>query len=214
MQSQKTPGKAEIVKDPRGYSRLELPRNHPRVVQTSIFLLQGWRANVDIQLLLYDDVIHKTTASDISQVSDYIISYICKGTETSVQEKVHIKDIILNSTECTGDVDDIKILSRQIMNEATKNCIISKQESMCHIGRLPLFLCSKNIEDVSISGYRKLGTQEQAQTTFLTTYANCQEKYDMSLHQYFDYKKTKQITYTVILSFLIMLVVKLKLCIL
>lgn len=131
----------EIVKDPRGYCRLELPRNHPRIVQTSIFLLQGWRANVDIQLLLYDTTFDKTTASDVSKISDYIISYICKGTETSVQEKIRLKDLVLNSTECTGDINDVKRVSRHIMNEATKNRIISKQESMCHIGRLPLFLC-------------------------------------------------------------------------
>ena len=47
-----------------------------------MFLVQGWRANVDIQLLLYNDDITKTTASDVAQISDYIISYICRGSET------------------------------------------------------------------------------------------------------------------------------------
>ena len=173
-----------------------MPRNHPRIVQTSMFLVQGWRANVDIQYILYDDILAKTTASDISQVSDYIISYICKGTETSVQEKHKLKDLVMNSEECTGDVNDVKRLSRKIMNESTKNRIISKQESMCHVGRLPLFLCSENIENVSLSGYRRIGTDSQAQTTFITTYANRLECYNMSLDQYFDYKKNKQSRYS------------------
>ena len=181
--------KPVIIRDPRGYNKLELPRNHPRVIQTSMFLVQGWRANVDIQLLLYDDNITKTTASDVAQISDYIISYICKGTETSVQEKLRVKDIILNSSECTGDIADVKRVSRHILNEATKNRLISKQESMCYIGQLPLFLCSEIIENISLSGYRKIGTQQEAQTTFLITYAKRQEKHEMSLHQYFDYKK-------------------------
>ena len=77
-----------IIHDPRGYMKLELPRNHPRIVQTSIFLLQGWRANVDIQLLLYNGSLETTSAENISQVSDYIILYICKGTETFIQEKI------------------------------------------------------------------------------------------------------------------------------
>ena len=76
---EKTPGKGdtagykiiqkpEIVSDPRGYHRLELPRNHPRIVQTSMFLLREWRANVDIQFLVYEDELHNTTASEISHI--------------------------------------------------------------------------------------------------------------------------------------------------
>ena len=175
---------------------MEIPRNNPRIVQTSMFLVQGWRANVDIQYILYDDILAKTTASDISQVSDYIISYICKGTETSVQEKHKLKDLVMNSEECTGDVNNVKRLSWKIMNESTKKRIISKQESMCHVGRLPLFLCSENIENVSLSGYRRIGTESQAQTTFIMTYANRRECYNMSLDQYFDYKKNKQSRYS------------------
>ena len=131
-----------------------MPRNNPRIVQASMFLVQGWRANVDIQYSLYDDILAKTMASDISQVSDYIIPYICKGTETSVQEKHKLKALVMNSEERTGDVNDVKRLSRRIVNESTKSRISSKQESMCHIGRLPLFLCSESIENVSLSGYR------------------------------------------------------------
>ena len=117
--NEKTPGQGDtpgyrlrdslcIVHDARGYMKLELPHNHLRIVQTSMFLLQGWRANVDIQLLLYKGNLESTSAEDVSQVSDDIISYICKGTETSIQEKSRMKDITLNSEECTNDVNDVK----------------------------------------------------------------------------------------------------------
>ena len=65
---------------------------------------------------------------------------------------------------------------------------------MCYIGRLPLFLCSEIIENVSLSVYRKIGTQQETQTTFLITYAKPQEKHEMSLYQYFDYKTMKLTT--------------------
>ena len=43
---------AAIVRDLRGFYRLELPRENRRTVQSSTWLVQGWRANSDIQILL------------------------------------------------------------------------------------------------------------------------------------------------------------------
>ena len=42
----------ELVHDLRGFDRLDLPQNHKRIVASSRWLLQGWRANCDIQVLL------------------------------------------------------------------------------------------------------------------------------------------------------------------
>ena len=148
--------------------------------------MQGWRANVDIQFLLYDGTLDKTSVAEISQISDYIISYVCKGTETSVQEKNRMKDVILNSSECTGDISDVKRISRHLLNEVIKNRVISKQETMCYIARLPLFSCSEVIENVSISGYKRIGTGSEYSTSFITKYANRKEYLDKSMHEYFD----------------------------
>ena len=43
---------AAIIHDVRGFYRLELPRENRRTVQTSTWLVQGWRANCDIQIIL------------------------------------------------------------------------------------------------------------------------------------------------------------------
>src|SRR5687767_1174537 len=43
-----------LVCDLRGFDRLELPRNDRRIVASLRWLLQGWRANCDIQVLLYE----------------------------------------------------------------------------------------------------------------------------------------------------------------
>ena len=50
----------KIVKDVCGFDRLELPRNNRRTVQSSLYLLRGWRANCDVQLILYDSDPTKT----------------------------------------------------------------------------------------------------------------------------------------------------------
>ena len=63
-----------------------MKRNNQKVVQTSSFLLQGWRANVDVQFLICDQGIDGVTASDIARVMDHIVSCICKGTKTMVNE--------------------------------------------------------------------------------------------------------------------------------
>ena len=49
----------KLVHNLRGFDRLELPQNHNRIVATSKWLVQGWRANCDIQILLFEcDPIH------------------------------------------------------------------------------------------------------------------------------------------------------------
>ena len=96
-----------------------------------------------------------------------------------------LKDVIFNATECTGDVGDVKRISRHLLNEVTKNRVISKQETMCYIGRLPLFSCSELIENVSVSGYKKIGTGSEYNTSFITKYANQSDHLDKSMHEYF-----------------------------
>ena len=68
---------ADIVKDIRGFRRLELPRNNKRLTQSSTFLVQSWRANCDVQILLYEtDPLHPDP-SEIAKATDYIVAYTC-----------------------------------------------------------------------------------------------------------------------------------------
>ena len=57
--SGKTPGweitsKDIIIEDLRGFKKLSLKRNHPRLLQTSLYCLQAWRANCDVSIMIYD----------------------------------------------------------------------------------------------------------------------------------------------------------------
>ena len=101
-----TPGmhprqKAEIKRDLRGYDRVELPRKEGDrwVVQASMFLAQGWRANCDLQILLYDSNPDNPLPEDVGRVTDYIVAYQCKGNETYFQERKNMTDLILHARE-------------------------------------------------------------------------------------------------------------------
>jgi hypothetical protein len=49
------------------------------MIQTSLYLLPVWRANCDVQMLLNDSNPSISDLSDIAKVTDYVVSYACKG---------------------------------------------------------------------------------------------------------------------------------------
>ena len=63
-----------------------MPRNHPRVNQTSSLMLQSWRGNCDVQLLIYDSNPKTPDISEIARVTDYVVAYSCKGNATLKEE--------------------------------------------------------------------------------------------------------------------------------
>src|SRR5687767_2713249 len=177
----------KLVHDLQGFDRLELPQNHRRIVATSRWLVQGWRANCDIQVLLYECNPLQPNPEEIARVTDYIVAYACKGNETILEEKKQMKALILVSQDVSGTTNEVKRIARKLLNKTTKDKVISKQECMCHLGKLNLFLCSEAIETVSISGEYRLCTSGESKYSFLSRYAKRNDPFsnDMSLHQYF-----------------------------
>ena len=149
----------KISKDLRGFNRLDLPRNSTRTVQTSLWLAQGWRANCDIQIILYDSDPECPDPKEVGKVTDYVVAYACKGNETLLQEKKEIKNLIQNAESVTDCKKDIKRLARQILNKTVAKKLISKQEVMVQLAKLNLTTCSESIETVSLSGSYKLSYQ-------------------------------------------------------
>lgn len=157
-----TPGftlrnKPALVQDPRGFMKLELPRTNKRILQTSSFMMQSWRANVDLQLLIYNSSPTEPDLDEIAAVTDYVVSYACKGNESSIAEKNNLKDYI-NSLDRDTDISTTK-LARMIMNRTLKTRLISKQEAMVQLAGLDLWICSETIETVSISRSYKLQSE-------------------------------------------------------
>ena len=96
-----TPGKvhrsvAAIVVDKRGIEHFQMKRTKSRkVVQHSRTMLQTWRANCDIQILIYRSDPYRPDTTEIENVCNYVVAYAGKKHHTSKQEKTAIQNIIL-----------------------------------------------------------------------------------------------------------------------
>jgi hypothetical protein len=183
---------AVINRDIRGFDRVDMPRNNRSITQASKYLCQGWRGNCDIQYLLYKSESDKIDASDVSRVTNYIVSYACKGNETEVEEKMALKDIVLASQTEFGDERDVKKLARRLLNECSKARVISKQEASCQLAGLELYSCSEKVQVESLAGEQRLGTSREAKKSLLVRYANRPLSLrDMNLHDFFDFSNNK-----------------------
>ena len=57
--------------------------------------LQSWRANCDVQLLLYDSDPYNPNLTKFVKVADYIVSYITKGSIGYMTEHKIMKELIM-----------------------------------------------------------------------------------------------------------------------
>ena len=182
---------AAIIRDVRGFYRLELPRENRRTVQSSTWLVQGWQANLDIQILLYDCNPCNPDPEEIARVTDYIVAYQCKGNDSFQKERNEVKEYILNLKleDSTGDrKKDSSKLAKQVMNRSLAHKMISKQESMVHLAGLDLHLCSETIETVSISGGYRLAEEGHVSkaNTVMKRYGARKDKGELSFDDYND----------------------------
>jgi hypothetical protein len=84
-----------ITRDHKNFLRLETPRNNIRLNQSPFHVLRGWRANCDIKILLYSSRVNDPMLEEIAMVSDYVVAYATKGSETLKVEREILKDFIL-----------------------------------------------------------------------------------------------------------------------
>jgi hypothetical protein len=147
--------------------------------------MRGWRGNCDIQLLIYKSSPDEVDVSDITRVTNYVVSYACKGSESVVEEKKQMATIVRAAQEKEGDVRDVTRLARKMLNECTKNRVVSKQEAVYQLGGMPLYTCSEFFERTSLSGSTRLGTENAGKRTFLYRYSARQDCLDMNLDEYF-----------------------------
>jgi hypothetical protein len=185
-----------IFKDLRGFDQVDVPRNNHSIVQASSFLCQGWRGNCDIQYLIYRYDGDEIDVGDISRVTNYVVSYSCKGNESEIQEKLSLKSIILRAEIDHGDQRDVTKLATRLLNEACKTRVISKQEATCQLAGLDLYSCSEHVKTESLAGEHRLGTENQALTSILVKYAKRDESlHKMNLYEFFDHYHNKTSQY-------------------
>jgi hypothetical protein len=86
---------SNITRELNGTYKLCLKRNSSRMVQTSTYLLSVWRANCDLQLLLYQSDPRNPDLVEISAVTEYVVSYACKAHSKTTQEVDVLNSLIL-----------------------------------------------------------------------------------------------------------------------
>ena len=94
-----TPGfvereKSILTRDNRGFTKLEMKRDSKRMHQSSQIALQAWRANCDVQVLIYSSDPRHPDPADIARVTDYVVAYACKGNQTIQAERTTLRNII------------------------------------------------------------------------------------------------------------------------
>jgi len=182
----------EIKIDHRRTQRLYMPRNHNRINQTSRYLLQSWRANCDVQILVYNSSPSKPDLAEIAKITDYVVSYQCKGNHSWAEEREQMKKLVLAAEDIGMGKQDIQRVAKQVMNKTASKRIISKQEAMVLLADLPLTECTEAVECVSINNSARLkeGRQHNTDSRFISQYGNrpaeCEK---MSLYAYFLFTK-------------------------
>lgn len=168
-----------------------MPRNHPRVTQSSTYMLQSWRGNCDIQILVYDSDPRYPDISEIARITDYVVSYSTKGNTTWHEELEQGKKIVLSAEDANQDKSDILRVTRQIMNKTSARRIISKQEAMCLLGKMNLTACTENVVTVSINNsmpLRKNASVPVSDFRMITRYSKRPSEMEhMNLYDYFDH---------------------------
>lgn len=186
----------EISLDHRGALKLHLPRNNTRLNQTSTIMLQSWRANCDVQVLIYNCDPKHPDVTEISKVTDYVVGYATKGNSTLQEEKEHMSKMIQAAEEITNDKEDIKRLTKQLMNKVSTKRLISRQESMVLLGQLRLTSCTEVIETVSLNNSKSLrvdGEPNKKSQNFVSRYASRSSEFEhMSLYEFYLFTKNTE----------------------
>ena len=151
-------------------------------------MLQSWRANCDVQLIIYDSDPLKPDIAEIARITDYIVSYSTKGNVTWKEENEQTKQLIMASDDVYGGIEDLRRVAKQVMNKSATKRLISKQEAMVLLSGLPLTMCTETVESVSINNSREIKKTPNAEATdkrFVSVYGRRKICLDMSLSEYF-----------------------------
>ena len=144
-------GTPAIVMDRNKSMRLEMPRDHPMLVQHSKWHTQGWRANGDISEILSKSGTDNPSVDDAIATEKYISGYACKGNQPTGS----IGDLFNDMINCTGDSVGTKSLCTKLLIGTVKRDI-SAVEASYELSSFPLFRSSHTFQSVSLSGARIL----------------------------------------------------------
>ena len=165
---------------------LRLKRDENKMKQTSISMLQSWRANCDVALIVYDNDPVKLNAGDIARISGYVVSYATKGNKSYQSERDSIAALIENAgTDFVGDQKgEVLRLSRKIMNMFITSRVVSKAEACVELLSLDLYWCTESMRHVNLSSFRRLKSQDESESDNVAAYALRKERINVSMNDF------------------------------
>lgn len=171
-----------IVKDKNSSLRLEMPRDHPVLVQHSKYHTQGWRANGDISLILSKSDPENPSVNEILATEKYITGYACKGNQPTGAVADLFNDMVNCSTDTSSSAKSI--CTRLLMNSVKRD--ISSVEACYELSSIPLYRSSHTFQSVSLSGSRILekGAFNLTRNTALDKYIHRDENDNSSFYAF------------------------------
>lgn len=171
-----------IVKDKNSSLRLEMPRDHPVLVQHSQYHTQGWRANGDISLILSKSDPENPSVNEILATEKYITGYACKGNQPTGAVADLFNDMVNCSTDTTSSAKSI--CTRLLMNSVKRD--ISSVEACYELSSILLYRFSHTFQSVSLSGSRILekGAFNLTKNTALDKYIHRDENDNSSFYAF------------------------------
>ncbi|KAL3799034.1 hypothetical protein HJC23_005173 [Cyclotella cryptica] len=170
-----------------GVESLFLKRTKSRKVnQTSIPVLQAWRGNIDIQLIMYRSDPRHPDINEIQGLVRYVVSYITKKGYRLKEEKKMMEDVILSIDKTT--VDGFGTVMKKCMNMLSSNKVLSIQQAQYSVMQLPLVVSSELPHYLQTTTKMKLCMNSQTSPLYdlKTTYARRESEYkSMSLAEFF-----------------------------
>ena len=155
--------------------------------QTSTLMLQSWRANCDVAILVYDTDPVNLSPTDVAKVSNYIVSYCTKGNVSFQQERDTIAAIVENTKSDYAGMETSEVIkmTRQILNSFMGTRIISKAEASVEMLGLDLYWCTETIRHVRLSKTQRLTSSTNSSKDTIAQYSRRGAHHSkLSLKQY------------------------------
>ena len=145
----------EIMEDHNGAPRLEMARDHPRMVQHSLYQMQSWRANGNTSLILSNSP-PDTDTDDIIAIIHYVCGYACKDSEPTGATADLFKDMVNNVDTTDADHISGKSMCAKMLIKTVGRRDISGPEASFKLSGLAHWRCSCPFTYLSMSGSRRL----------------------------------------------------------
>ena len=127
---------------------LRVLRNHPRVVDTIMEFMQGWRGNTNVRIV-----------ESLEQLLQYVLKYMLKPTTGSSSFHDTVKDIVDRQ-----DIDSrpASICQKVLMRQITEHDMPRTEAARIVLG-LPFVYYSREFRMVNLMGVRRLVMPEQGE---------------------------------------------------